>query len=100
MAPPSVAPSDPFEDHSQTSKDHEYPDASTLSVGRNASLTLATDSLIVLGKRALMDWKQCRLSDFAIDEDFTRRATSNCCGLWPKGMVPFPMQIANKPEKC
>lgn len=51
MAPPSVAPSDPFEDHSQTPKDQEYPDASTLSVGRDASLTLATDSLIVLGKR-------------------------------------------------
>ncbi len=49
MAPASVAESDPFADPSHMSQDHEYGEASTLPVGRNASLTLATDSLIVLG---------------------------------------------------
>ena len=49
MAPPSVAESDPFADPGQTPNDQEYAEASTLPVGRNASLTLATDSLIVLG---------------------------------------------------
>ena len=49
MAPPSVAESDPFADPRQTPTSHEYAEASTLPVGRNASLTLATDSLIVLG---------------------------------------------------
>ncbi|TVY42159.1 Sphingoid long chain base kinase [Lachnellula subtilissima] len=49
---------------------------STLAVGRNASLTLGTDSLIVL------------------DEQFEKRDRSNCCGLWPSGTantraIPF-----------
>ena len=49
MAPTFVADSDPFSDPIHYSEDHEYADGSTLHVGRNASLTLATDSLIVLG---------------------------------------------------
>lgn len=51
MAPSSVADSDPFADPHQISGDPEYVEASTLPVGRDASLTLATDSLIVLGRR-------------------------------------------------
>jgi len=52
MAPISVADSDPFSDPIHYSEDHEYAEGSTLHVGRNASLTLATDSLIVLGTQA------------------------------------------------
>lgn len=51
MAPSSVAGSDPFVDPGQGSENPEYAEASTLPVGRDASLTLATDSLIVLGRR-------------------------------------------------
>jgi hypothetical protein len=46
----------PFEDPS-IGEDHGYiVDSSTLSVGRNASLTLGTDSLIVLGKTDRLWW--------------------------------------------
>lgn len=48
----SVASSDPFSDSIHTSEDYEYAVGSTLHVGRDASLTLATDSLIVLGVQA------------------------------------------------
>lgn len=65
MATTSLADSDPFVDPVNTPSDHDYTEAWTLPVGRSASLTLATDSLIVL------------------DEDFTRRETRNCCGLLP-----------------
>ena len=54
MATHPVAEGDPFADPSHTSQDHEYAEASTLPVGRNASLTLATDSLIVLGTHTIM----------------------------------------------
>lgn len=53
MAPASlVVDSDPFIDPVTTSTSEEtngYQD-STLTVGRNTSLSLATDSLIILGK--------------------------------------------------
>ena len=42
--------SNPFADPSVYEEQPHYVDDSTLSVGRNASLTLGTDSLIVLGK--------------------------------------------------
>lgn len=45
----SVQPSDPFADPIQAAEDGSYLEASTLAVGRSASLTLATDSLIILG---------------------------------------------------
>ena len=54
LRPVSVVDSDPFVDPIQTPDDHDYAEASTLPVGRNASLTLATDSLIVLGKGSSM----------------------------------------------
>lgn len=41
---------------------------STLAVGRDASLTLGTDSLIVL------------------DETLGEKNRGNCCGIWPAGM--------------
>lgn len=49
MAPPSVPDGDPFVDPVDPIQDNEYSETSTLPVGRDASLTLATDSLIVLG---------------------------------------------------
>ena len=49
MAPTSLAHTDPFVDPVNTTTDHDYVQAWTLPVGRSASLTLATDSLIVLG---------------------------------------------------
>ncbi|MCJ1439202.1 sphinganine kinase lcb4 [Xylographa pallens] len=57
--------SNPFADPSVRDDEHRFVQESTLSVGRNASLTLGTDSLIVL------------------DEDFTRKEATNCCGLIP-----------------
>jgi hypothetical protein len=54
MAAPSSLPDDPFVDPSSEAEelggDHAFAVNSTLVVGRNASLTLGTDSLIVLGE--------------------------------------------------
>jgi hypothetical protein len=54
MATSSTLPDDPFVDPSSEAEDlgtdHSFAVDSTLAVGRNASLTLGTDSLIVLGK--------------------------------------------------
>ena len=41
--------SDPFEDPVSVEEQSNFGEDSTLIVGRNASLTLGTDSLIVLG---------------------------------------------------
>ena len=41
---------DPFADPTNSDNGHHFVEDSTLSVGRNASLTLGTDSLIVLGR--------------------------------------------------
>lgn len=49
----SLAGSDPFVDPAHLAEDGVHVEASTLSVGRCASLTLATDSLIVLGVHTL-----------------------------------------------
>ncbi|KAI9814446.1 MAG: sphinganine kinase lcb4 [Pycnora praestabilis] len=56
---------DPFADTNVVEDQRESMEESTLTVGRNASLTLGTDSLIVL------------------DEGFVERNGSNCCGLIP-----------------
>lgn len=40
---------DPFSDHAAIMEERESITESTLAVGRNATLTLGTDSLIVLG---------------------------------------------------
>lgn len=53
MAPTSLADSDPFVDPINAASGHDYTEAWTLPVGRSASLTLATDSLIVLGMHDL-----------------------------------------------
>ena len=53
MAPTSLADSDPFVDPINAASDNDYTEAWTLPVGRSASLTLATDSLIVLGMHDL-----------------------------------------------
>lgn len=50
MAPSSVANSDPFRDPIRSISEHGGIGDSTLAVARNASLTLATDSLVVVGR--------------------------------------------------
>lgn len=55
MSHESVVPSDPFKDPPVTNDPREDVEESTLVVGREASLTLGTDSLIVLGKSAEPD---------------------------------------------
>ena len=58
----------------------------TLTVDKNASLTLGTDSLIVLGKPR---WHPKRTTVNPItDESFEKTDGTNCCGLWPSGMRP------------
>ena len=47
MDDPFVDPITSFDEHA---RDHSFGIDSTLAVGRNASLTLGTDSLIVLGE--------------------------------------------------
>lgn len=49
MASVPPAESDPFADPDIVGEQQEFARESTLTVGRNASLTVATDSLIVLG---------------------------------------------------
>ena len=49
MDTPSISDSDPFSDPIGHVAEHEAGADSVLVVGRDASLTLATDSLIVLG---------------------------------------------------
>ena len=49
MASPALPGSDPFADPVHNGHDNDSMDAWTLNVGRDASLTLATDSLIILG---------------------------------------------------
>ena len=52
MTSSSLSDSDPFASESNlASSDGEYVEGATLPVGRDASLTLATDSLIVLGMK-------------------------------------------------
>lgn len=55
MATSSTLPEDPFVDPSSETEDlatdYAFAVNSTLAVGKNASLTLGTDSLIVLGER-------------------------------------------------
>lgn len=54
MAPSSLSGSDPFIDPIEKVAGNEALEASVLVVGRDASLTLATDSLIVLGSRSVL----------------------------------------------
>ena len=51
----SIADNDPFVDPTHVVEDGTYVEGSTLAVGRSASLTLATDSLIVLGALQRME---------------------------------------------
>ena len=53
MAPTSLTGSDPFVDPVNVAGVDDYIEGWTLPVGRSASLTLATDSLIVLGMQLL-----------------------------------------------
>ena len=52
---------DPFEDPISVEEQSDYGEESTLVVGRNASLTLGTDSLIVLGIYSQpVEWAESR----------------------------------------
>ena len=73
--------SDPFADPSIHETQHDQVEESTLTVGRNASLTLGTDSLIVLGWCTSSALVVHVGTDYTIDEGFTRRETTNCCGI-------------------
>ena len=56
----------PFSDHAAITEDRSLVAESTLDVGRNATLTLGTDSLIVL-------------------DDGLREGDERCCGLLHRG---------------
>jgi len=86
MAPSSIAESDPFKDPVVPAVEHDFVGDSTLLVGRDASLTLATDSLIVLGRPAfaIAFFSYDKAHD-DIDEHLRRREAFNCCGLLPTG---------------
>ena len=56
----------PFSDHAAITEDRNLVAESTLDVGRNATLTLGTDSLIVL-------------------DDGLREGDERCCGLLHRG---------------
>ena len=51
MASTTILGANPFADPDHNVDNTEYDEGSTLPVGRDASLTLATDSLIVLGRQ-------------------------------------------------
>lgn len=55
MAPPSISDSNPFSDPVEQVGGNDSLEDSVLVVGRDASLTLATDSLIVLGTISLIN---------------------------------------------
>ncbi|EXJ77354.1 sphingosine kinase [Capronia epimyces CBS 606.96] len=57
---------DPFSDHAAVQDEREAIAESTLAVGRNATLTLGTDTVIVL------------------DEGLRKATGFNCFGLWPQ----------------
>ena len=76
--------SDPFADpHQDQDHQHQFVADATLNVGRNASLTLGTDSLIVLGwclsAGPAMD---CTDVDHS-DEGLREASRIHCCGLIP-----------------
>lgn len=81
----SLSDSDPFASNSDLAPgEGEYSEGATLPVGRDASLTLATDALIVLGERCQQYLSQSfRPANNSADGELARRETSNCCGLLP-----------------
>ena len=63
MASAPPVESDPFADPDIIEEQLDFARESTLTVGRNASLTLATDSLIVLGKLTYLQLVPIRQAD-------------------------------------
>ena len=55
MSEADLITANPFADPSVHSSQHDFDDIYTLEVGRHASLSLGTDSLIVLGMRSMLD---------------------------------------------
>ncbi|KAL6717988.1 sphinganine kinase lcb4 [Lecanora helva] len=92
MARPSAAGSDPFADPSRLSADHEYAEASTLPVGRNASLTLATDSLITrisLEEGPAIAAVFCLQVDIPIKSEEARGVPNGLVGAKTTQAIPF-----------
>ncbi|KAK3176354.1 hypothetical protein OEA41_007677 [Lepraria neglecta] len=82
MAPSTIPRSDPFADPIRMSENSEYAAGDTLPVGRDASLTLATDSLIVLEAKTTQAvpffnvlWAE--LSDFDITIQYAKPTSKN-----------------------
>lgn len=76
---------DPFTDPIPDSSQHELEQNATLIVNRNASLTLGTDSLIVLGER-----NQCATRAIltrCADEGFISSENRYCCGFPSRGIL-------------
>ncbi|KAI9844227.1 MAG: sphinganine kinase lcb4 [Sclerophora amabilis] len=73
---------DPFADQYSNNSGDSLASEATLTVGRNASLTLATDSLIVLGPYSGPIQAQGRRANvFYLDEGLSKRDRRKCCGL-------------------
>jgi len=63
MTSRSIGGSDPFTDEISVDE-HDLVAESTLFVGRNATLTLATDGLIVLGMSIVLIGHESRLTEY------------------------------------
>lgn len=82
---------DPITSMEEQAQEQSFAVDSTLAVGKNASLTLGTDSLIVLGEELDEGGILQKLMEY-LDEAFQKRDRSNCCGLWPSGTaLSFPL---------
>ncbi len=80
----TTADEDPFRDPSL----HPAPD--TLAVGRNASLTLGTDSLVVLGMYSCPAPFSPVANSPTTDESLLESNNRRCCGVaFPSSML-FP----------
>ena len=81
---------DPFTDPIHTVEDGSHVEGATLAVGRDASLTLATESLVVLGELDRHAY-HCDIPDSRADEDALERRGTKCCGLFPNGISLSPL---------
>jgi hypothetical protein len=84
---PFVDPIASFEEHG---RDHSFAVDSTLAVGRNASLTLGTDSLIVLGE-SRMGSEPFSSANFLEQMRLSRRETAVI-------VVDFYLQVLSGPS--
>lgn len=91
----SLVTEDPFQDPSLGAANAPQPHAhvspanvpDTLAVGRNASLTLGTDSLVVLGR--LWSYGSDGRALTSPDEALLETKSANCCGISLAGSESF-----------